>query len=498
MYIYQPIGSSTTLGNYGNRHALSTASGNAASSYLMANLQGFRVSFLGPIGIAFEGGGINDINDKVDELEDIVDRDFTSDVDVEAMETEVLRIITDGVATAAATTTFDVAAVTAAISNAADIEEAITAVTNVVNTTAITDAISEADAYVVSEVSDLLDDIDSTVAEVNDVITDISNTTYVKFSVTTHAPFMPIIYKTRRRGVFMIDASASLVGRAGILADDITLTGLDELRSVTTATDLTDIDLDNVDVETDLSLHIKRASDLRFGIGYSEMVARSETSAFIVGGRVNFHKLALGQKLTVLTEDEDSNVSYGDFLISRDTVESGISLDLGVILAGRNYQLGASIANVNEPTFNYEGLGDCTGLSGADLTSCNAAISFADKGTISLNETYTMEAQMTLDAAIKSKDQHFSLAGSYDVNPIKDPLGDEYQWSVVSLSYFSDNFFFPGMRVGYRKNLVGSELDYLTAGVTFYRRLDFDVAYAEENEDGNSGVSLSMGYSFVF
>lgn len=455
MYIYQPIGSSTTLGNYGNRHALSTASGNAASPYLMANLQGFRVSLLGPIGIAVEGGGINDINDKIDELRGIVDEDFTSDIDLDAIETEAKAIL-------------------------------------------IADGQAKANEFIVNKLDGLLGDIDTTLEEANAVITDISDAVYVKFSATTQAPFMPIVYKTRRRGVFMVDASASLVGRAGILADNITLTGLDELRNITTATDLVGADLDNVEVEADVSLHIKRASDLRFGIGYSEMISRSETSALIVGGRVNFHKLALSQKLEVLGEDEDSSVSYGDFLISRDNVEQGVSLDLGVILAGRNYQLGASIANVNEPTFDYEGLGDCTGLSGADLNSCNAAIRLANNGVLSLNETYKMEAQMTLDAAIKSKDQHFSLAGSYDVNPIKDPLGDEYQWSVVSLSYFSDNFFFPGMRVGYRKNLVGSELNYLTAGVTFYRRLDFDIAYAEENEDGNTGLSLSMGYSFVF
>lgn len=450
MNVYQPIGSSIVLGNYGNRHALSTASGNPASSYLMANLQGFRVSFLGPVGIAVEGGGVNSINDKVDELEAIFDEDFTSSIDIDQIKTDAANS-------------------------------------------------SDPDAYVVAEIDKLLADINSSLDSADTVISDISRTTYAKFATTVQAPFLPIIYKTRRRGVFTLDASASLVGRADILADNLVLTGVDDLETVTSASDLDTVNIDDADVESDTSVYMKRASDYHFSVGYSEMVSRSETSALIVGGRLNFHRLALDQKLTVLTEDEDSSVSYSDFFLSRDAVSSGVSLDLGLILAARNFQLGASIANVNEPEFDYKGLvSDCTGLIGADKTSCEAALRFAGKGVFSLNETYKMEAQMTVDAAIKSKDQHFSLAGSYDVNAIADPLGDEYQWATVSLSYFSDSWVLPGMRVGYRKNLVGSELNYYTAGLTFYRRLDVDVAYAPENEDGNSGAFVSVGYSFVF
>ncbi|MGO2512161.1 conjugal transfer protein TraF [Marinomonas polaris] len=456
MYVYQPIGSSTVLGSYGNRHALSTAAGNPASSYLMANLQGFRVGFLGPIGIGVEGGGVNGINDRVDRLEAIFDEDFTSSIDVDAIKTEAQAIYDD-------------------------------------------QGQAAADAFVVAKIDEVLADINNSLDSADVVISDISRTTYAKFSTTVQGPFLPIIYKTRRRGVFMLDASASLVGRADVLADNLTLTGVDELDAVTSTSELDGVDVSGAGIESDTSVYMKRASDLRFSLGYSEMVSRSETSALIVGGRLNFHRLALDQKLTVLNEDDDSSISYSDFFLSRDSVSSGISLDLGLILTGQNFQLGASIANVNEPEFDYKGLvSDCTGLTGADKTSCEAAIRFAGKGVFSLNETYKMEAQMTLDAAIKSKDQHFSLAGSYDVNSIADPLGDEYQWATVSLSYYTDSWVLPGMRIGYRKNLVGSELNYFTAGLTFYRRLDVDVAYAPENDDGNSGAYVSVGYSFVY
>ncbi|RNF49055.1 hypothetical protein EBI00_13585 [Marinomonas hwangdonensis] len=455
MDVYQPIGSSTVLGNYGNRHALSTALGNPASTYLMANLQGFRVSFLGPMAIGFEGGGVSDLNDRVDELVDIFDRDFTSSIDINAIKVEAQTVFNN-------------------------------------------QGQAAADTFVVNKIAEVLASINTSLSKADGVVSNISQTTYAKFATTVQAPFLPIIYKTRRRGVFMLDASASLVGRADILSDNLTLVGVDGLKAVTSTADLSGVDVSGVDIQSETSLHLKRASDLRFGIGYSEMVSRSPNSALIVGGKLNFHRLALDQKLTVLTEDGDSSVSYGDFFLGREGVSSGIGLDLGVVLAARNYQLGASIANVNEPTFDYTVLGNCTGLAGADLTSCNAAVRFANKGALALADTYTMEAQMTIDAAIKSKDQHFSLAGSYDVNAIADPLGDEYQWATVSLSYFSGNWILPGMRVGLRRNMVGNELNYITAGLTFYRRLDVDLAYAAENDKGNSGLMMSVGYSFTY
>jgi len=90
------------------------------------------------------------------------------------------------------------------------------------------------------------------------------------------------------------------------------------------------------------------------------------------------------------------------------------------------------------------------------------------------------------------------LAGSYDVNAIADPLGDEYQWATVSLSYFSGNWILPGMRVGLRRNMVGNALNYITVGLTFYRCLDVDLAYAAEDDKGNSGLMMSVGYSFTY
>jgi hypothetical protein len=407
--IYQPIGSSTALGGYANRQSFITSLANPAAPYLMTNIESFRIGFLGPLALGYETGEISDLDDKVDELKDILDRkDYTPST-----------------------------------ASAAELR-------------------AEA------------------------IINEIGETAYVKFSGSVQVPFMPIIYKTSNRGAFTLDASASLVSRASVLADDISVVGSD--------------------LSSDTSLYVKRVTDYRFGVGYSQLVgARPVSGALIVGGRINLHNLALNKKLSVLTdENNDADDGFGDFLLERDNVESGVSLDLGAIWTAPNYQLGASLANANEPEFDFDDLGNCNGLSGSDLISCNASVRLSDDGKLALKETYKMKSQLTLDAAIMSTNQNWSLAGSYDMNAIADPVGDKYQWKVISLSYFSDNLLFPGVRVGYRKNHAGSKLSYATVGATLFRRLDFDLAYGlEKFSDGDGGtlprsLYFSVGYGLAF
>jgi hypothetical protein len=405
--IYQPIGSSTVLGSYTNRQSLITSLANPAAPYLMTNIESFRVGFLGPLSLGYETGEISDLNDKVDELEGILEKDYSA--------------------------------------------------------SEVTAAKERAEA----------------------IINEIGDTAYVKFSGSVQVPFMPIIYKTRNHGAFTLDASASMVSRAGVLADDISVS--------------------STELSSDTSLYVKRATDYRFGLGYSQVVGRPVSGALILGGRVNVHNIALNKKLSVLTdESDDADDGFGSFLLERKNVETGVSLDLGAIWAAPNYQLGASLANVNEPEFDFGELGNCSGLSGSDLTSCNAAVRLSNEGKLELKETYKMKSQLTLDAAVMSTNQNWSLAGSYDVNSVADPVGDKYQWKVISLSYFSDNLLFPGIRVGYRKNHAGSKLSYATVGATLFRRLDFDLAYGlEKFSDGDGGtlprsLYFSVGYGFAF
>lgn len=180
-----------------------------------------------------------------------------------------------------------------------------------------------------------------------------------------------------------------------------------------------------------------------------------------------------------------------------------MGIDVGTIWVSDHYQLGATIANINQPKFDYGDLGNCTNLSGSALTSCNAAIVFAGKGKLDLSETYQMKTQSTIDGAITSRNRQWVLAGSYDLNGVKDPVGDKYRWAVASLSFFSDNLIAQGFRVGYRENLVGSQLKYVTGGLTFFRRLNVDVAVSTGTTEYNGhsiprSAYFSIGYDMAF
>lgn len=440
--IYQPIGASTSLGGYANRQAFMTSLANPAAPYLMTNIESFRAGFLGPLSLGYETGDIKNLDDKIDELEGILEQDYS-----------------------------------ASYNNLSAADLASLGLTASSTDAEISAALIQADA-----------DVAAAINQANGVITEIGETAYVKLSGSVQAPFMPIIYKTSNRGAFTLDASASFVGRVGILSDDISAT----------------VSGSDIELVSDTSVYVKRGTDYRVGLGYSQAVGRPVSGALILGGRVNFHNIALNKKLSVLTDDnDDSDDSIGDFLLERDNVETGFSLDLGAIWTAPNYQLGASIANVNEPEFDFAEFGNCSDLAGSDLIRCNAAVRLADAGKFKLTETYKMKAQMTLDAAVMTTDQNWSLAASYDVNPVADLTGDEYQWEVISLSYFNDNILFPGIRAGYRRNHVGSKLRYITVGATLFRRLDFDLAYGLDKftHDGSSlprSLYLSFGYGFAF
>jgi hypothetical protein len=435
-----PIGSSTVLGSYANRQSLMTSLSNPAAPYLMTNIQSFRAGFLGPLSFGYEMGDVKDLKDQVDQLETILEKDYSSSLSGLSAADLISLGLTE---------------------NSTNVE--------------ISNALLNGDT-----------EVSRAVSKANGILGDVGETAYVKMSGAVQVPFMPIIYKTNNRGAFMVDANVSFAGRVGVLSDDISakVTGED------------------VELTSDTAVFLKRATDFRVGIGYSQAVGRPVSGALILGGKVNVHSIALGQKLSFLTDEDDNGTdAFGDFLMDRENAQTGFSLDLGTIWTAPNYQLGATVTSINEPEFDFEELGNCSNLSGSELSSCSSTVRLSNKGKLELKETYKMKAQLTLDFALMSINQNWSLSGSYDVNSVADAVGDKYQWSIASISYFSDNAMLPGIRLGYRKNHVGSQLSYITAGVTLARRLNFDLAYGLERASGETlprSLYLSLGYAFAF
>jgi hypothetical protein len=283
-------------------------------------------------------------------------------------------------------------------------------------------------------------------------------------------PFMPVIYRTDNNAAFILDASVSAVAKGSLLADDVTAVGSD--------------------ITTDTSFYAQTAVDLQIGLGYSQSMWQNSHGMLVGGVKANLHNLSMGRALAKL---DDENVDAGDAIsdsISDDAVTStGVGIDLGAVWVSNYYQVGVTLANINEPEFD-----------GAPITT-NAA---SDKYGITASDKYVMEMQTTIDAAVSTKGKQVTLGLSYDANEVKDAVGDEYQWAAASLSYYGDSHFLPGLRVGYRQNMAGTELSYASFGLTILKRLNIDLAVALDtvkDEDGDEmprGAYFSIGYDTAF
>jgi hypothetical protein len=457
MPVNQPVGSSFTLSNAPNQRALATSLGNPAAPFIMVNQQdndNFRFGIVGPIGVGVEFGDISDLGDRVEKVQDLVDElDAT---DINEIRNEIINNI-------------DTSSITAELNAATTQEELEKIIDDNAGTiaTAVTTAIENK--------------IDEIVKDANSILDGVSESAYVKTMISAQVPFMPVIYKTDSKGAFTIDSSISAVIKGNLTEGEIKR--------------------DELEFSSDLSFYSQVVTDFNIGFGYSQSMWENSHGMLIGGAKANVHQLSSGRALVALT---DENADVGDAVsdsLEADAVAetTGVGIDLGAVWVSNYYQAGITIANINEPEFDR-----ATIDSSCSSESCSAAKSLSNSGEISLTDTYTMEMQTTLDFAVSTPGKQVTLGLSYDINPVEDAVGDEYQWAVASLSYYGDSHFLPGLRGGLRQNMAGSELSYATAGLTLLKRLNLDVAVAletVENEDGDSAprsVYFSLGYDTAF
>ncbi|WP_417537421.1 conjugal transfer protein TraF [Marinomonas sp.] len=338
------------------------------------------------------------------------------------------------------------------------------------------------------EIEDIIDNSTSGTAnndktEIEGILSDIGDSAYVKTSVNMQVPLMPVIYKTDNNGAFMLDASMSAIAKANVLSSSVSIaSGTGEL-------------------DTDTSFNAQTAVDLAIGLGYSRSMWENSHGMLVGGAKATLHNLSLGRALVALNDDSDDADDAISDAISDDAVTtSGVGIDLGAVWVSHYYQVGVTFANINEPEFDGAPIDSSCGSA-----TCDAASSLITAGKLNASGSkYVMEMQTTLDAAVSTKGKQVTLGLSYDTNAVKDAVGDEYQWAAASLSYYGDSHFLPGIRIGYRQNMAGTELSYASLGLTMFKRLNIDLAVAldtVEDEDGDElprGGYFSIGYDTAF
>jgi len=350
---------------------------------------------------------------------------------------------------------------------------------------------AQADAFDVSGVNindptQIAASINDQVGTINEILADVEDRGYAKAFVSAHLPIMPLVVAHKAfGGSIVLDINGSVTSKVYGLHDSIDVdandlqtqilgsgaTGAYTNQDVTINYDSANPANTTLVIDNDSSVVAKAAYTAEVALGYSRPLMNTDTGTFYAGLRGRYYQVGLTRKAIRLSnlqdvEQELENISDEDLATS-----TAIGVDAGVLWVEEHYRLGATLTNINEPSFEYPSF---------DVTPFNNPTTGV-AAAIAADDTYTMESQLKLEAALYSANQNWVLSAAMDANPVMDPMGDEYQWATASAAYATDSWLIPGLRLGYRKNLAGSELSYATAGLTLFKVLNLDVAYGLES-----------------
>jgi hypothetical protein len=237
----------------------------------------------------------------------------------------------------------------------------------------------------------------------------------------------------------------------------------------------------------DSSLVSKSTQTTEFSLSYSREALSRESGTLYFGARANVYLKQLS-RLSVRFGDITDSEELFDAIRDADFItDEGAGIDLGVLWVGSNYQLGAQVTNINEPKFVFPDV---------NLTPYRSQTVIR---ALENDKTYVMDRQLKLEASLFSQDRRWSAHLGYDADPVTDPMGDRFQWLTLSGAFTTDSWWIPSARIGYRQNLAGTELGYVSVGATLFKYVSIDVASALDTVkiDGDTlphGLMGSIGF----
>jgi hypothetical protein len=267
-----------------------------------------------------------------------------------------------------------------------------------------------------------------------------------------------------------IDRPASLS-----ISDDIVLTPQPGTNSVFLA------------ITNDSSLVSKSSQTTEFSLSYSREALSRESGALYFGAQANIYLKQLS-RLSVRFGDITNSEELFDAIRDADfRTDEGAGLDLGVLWVANNYQLGVQVTNINEPKFVFPDVNLAPYRSESIISA------------LENDKTYVMDRQFKLEASLFSQDRRWSAHLGYDVDSATDALGDRFQWLTLSGGFMTDSWWIPSARIGYRQNLAGTEIGYISVGATLLKYVNIDIASALDTVkiDGQKlpqGVMGSIGF----
>lgn len=240
------------------------------------------------------------------------------------------------------------------------------------------------------------------------------------------------------------------------------------------------------------SATVTRAAQItELSVGYSRKIWQQEDNKIYVGVKPKVFDVGLSNSFVFISNIENAKDIFDALDKSQFNYTQDFGVDLGAIWSGKQYQVGATLTNINEPDFQFPAI-DLSSITNPDI-----------KNAILNSQTYVMERQLKLDAGFITPDGAWGLNFGLDVNAVPDPMLDDYQWVSVGAGFASDNWWLPGARLGVRKNMVGTELTYVTAGVTVFNIVNLDLATTTDTIVINGstvprGLIVNIGAQLLF
>ena len=354
--------------------------------------------------------------------------------------------------------------------------------------------------------------VSSTINDTNSILSKVEQNGYAKGFTSLQWPAMPIqVTNDWLGGSLVFDVNTSLEARIGFLQDVINIDVSQLQNDITNAINTPNTDFvngsdltirydttngnNNVNftVNNDSTVIVKASFIHELSMAYSRKVWNNAKGNLFAGLRGKYYRVELIHDFARIASNGDSQSQFDNISSEDRKKSSGIGLDFGTLWVTPNYHLGATLTNINEPSFDYNTI-DISALSYSDATTINK---------LHPSETYTMQRQLKLEGALYTENKHWVIGAALDANAVKDPVGDKYQWAVVSAAYLSNHWWLPAVRIGYRSNNGDSKLHYITGGLTILKGLNIDLAYSPQKieVDGSSttrGAMINIGVEVSF
>ncbi|MFV8834322.1 conjugal transfer protein TraF [Aquisalimonas sp. APHAB1-3] len=355
-----------------------------------------------------------------------------------------------------------------------------------------------------ADLESLIGDITVFEDDANTFVSEVSDAAYVKFNGSLGGPAAPLSIRSERLGgVITVDYGAYIEGRAAVESSgDAFSTGFDQLLDSNDELD-SDIDITELSIgeddagypiimdgdktlatlepNEDAGLAVQGGIVGRLSGGYSREVMSNALGTLHAGATLNMYQVTLARSGVLLDEGDDTEDRAEDEFGDNQETSNGLGLDAGLYWMAGSYSAGATLKNINEPSFDYPD------VCGNDPDAQSCAFFKANPQAKRNGSSWTMERQITLEGQVFTQNRRWVAGARLDANSVADTTGDEHQWAAIHGSYVPQTFWIPSPRLGYKQNLAGEELSYVMAGVTYFRALHIDAAYALETAsfDGN-------------